>query len=102
MSLKPISRVSILVNYVILAGILIYFVKGAVFGELTLPGSKGILILHGPLLWSACLSPLFFLAMTAVRYEMSIDLLERTRKTLTVVFAVLGLLSFFIAAAGMA
>ncbi|MRW92049.1 hypothetical protein GJ699_18810 [Duganella sp. FT80W] len=102
MPLKPVSRASILINYVVLAGVLIYFVKGAVLGKLALPGSKGTLILSGPLLWLACLSPFFFLAMTAVRFEMSIDLSERTRKTLTAVLAVLGFLSFFISAAGMA
>lgn len=102
MSLKPVSRASILVNYVVLAGVLIYFIKGAVLGELALPGSKGTLILHGPLLWLACLSPFFFLVMTAVRFEMSIDLRERTRKTLTALLAVLGFLCFFIAGAGMA
>lgn len=102
MLLKPVSRASILVNYVVLAGVLIYFVKGAFSGELVLPGSKGTLILHGRLLWLACLSPFFFLAMTAVRFETSIALRELTRKILTAVLAILGFLSFFIAAVGMA
>lgn len=98
MSLKPISRASILVNYVVLAGVLIYFVKGAVLGELAIPGSKGAVVLHGRLLWLACLSPFFLLAMTAVRFETSIALREQTRKILTAVLAALGFISFFIAA----
>jgi hypothetical protein len=101
MSLKPASRASILINYLVLASVLIYFVKGAILGELVIPGRQGALVFHGRLLWVACLSPFFFLAMTAIRFETSIALLEKTRKTLTAVLAILGFLSFFIAVVGM-
>lgn len=97
MSLKPMSRASILFNYVVLAGTLIYFVKCAVLGELAVPGSKGTVVLHGGYVWMACLSPLFLLVMTAVRFETSIILREQTRKILTAVLAVLSVISFFIA-----
>jgi hypothetical protein len=84
--------------YVFELAILAYFIYGALNGKLEVPSKRGALALHDRAAWLACLFPLSFIALVAIRYDPAVSLPESRRRLLVLFLAGVGVLSLLVAA----
>jgi len=83
-----------LVSYLIPVLFLVYFVAGALTGEISFPGRTGI---HGVSAWFACGFPVLWLASKVVRHEPNIRLDAKTRTICAPIIMAVGVGMFFYA-----
>ena len=83
-----------LVLYIIPVLFLVYFVAGALTGEISFPGRTGI---QGVSAWFACGFPVLWLASKVVRHEPKIKLEAKTRTVFAPIIMAVGVGIFFYA-----
>lgn len=83
-----------LVLYIIPVLFLVYFVAGALTGEISFPGRTGI---QGVSAWFACGFPALWFASKVVRHEPKIKLEAKTRKVIAPIIMAAGVGIFFYA-----
>jgi hypothetical protein len=81
-----------LVSYLMPVVFLVYFIAGALTGEISFPGRTGI---QGVSAWLACGFPVLWLASKVVRHEPKIYLEAKTRSVLAPIIMVIGVGIFF-------
>ena len=82
------------VSYLIPVLFLVYFVAGALAGEIIFPGRTGI---QGVSAWFACGFPVLWLASKVVRHEPKIKLEAKTRSVFAPIIMAAGVGMFFYA-----
>ena len=76
---------------------LVYFLVGAISGEISVPGRNDILSIQGISAWLACGFPALWLASEIIRHEQGINLSANSRKILAPIIMVVGVGIFFYA-----
>jgi hypothetical protein len=95
--LAPLSRPVVSALYVAELLILGYFVYGAATGKLSLPSKAGISVLAGWQAWVACLFPLSFVLLVALRFDPAISLPAKAKKRAVYICFAIGMISLLAA-----